>query len=143
MMWVGGLGGIFHLDLNDLVAKLGYSGKSILVCSPYTMLYRIHAANTIQFVPPFLRSGHLMLDIERAGLYPGGRRKRFERYAFLGGTVFYWARVGFRAGLHRAALRLMVRAWSMILAAIMHRSIIRLRGRRNVEVRQFDKITAK
>ncbi len=133
---------IFHLDLNDLVAKLGYSGNSILVCSPYTMLYRLHAANSIQFVPPFLRSGHLMINIERAGLYPGGRRKRFERYAFLGGTIFYWARVGLKAGLYRASLHLAVRGWAMILVAIMHRSIARFRGRRRVEVRQLDKIIA-
>ncbi len=129
--------GIFHLDLFDLVAKLGYSGNSILVCSPYTMLYRMHAKNSIHYLPPFLRSARLMINIERAGLYPGGRRKRFERYAFLGGPIFYWTRAGLRAGLHRDSLQLAVRAWLMILAAILRRSIVRLRGRGRVKVSQL------
>lgn len=129
---------IFHLDLFDLVAKLGYSGNSILVCSPYTMLYRMHAANTIRFLPPFLESAHLLIDKERAGQYPGGRRKRFERYAFLGGPILYWTRGGLRAHLNRASLQLAVRAWTMILASILRRSIFRLRGRHRVEIRQLE-----
>jgi hypothetical protein len=121
----------------DLAAKLGYSGNSILVCSPFTVLYRIHVANTVHFVPPFLPMAHLMMNKERAGQYPGGRRKRFERYAYLGGMIFFWTRRALRAGLYGAALQLAVRGWSMILAAIVRRSIVRLRGRRPVEVRQL------
>lgn len=130
--------GIFHLDLMDLAAKLGYSGNSILVCAPYTMLYRMHAANSIHFVPPFLRSVHLMISTERAGQYPGGRRKQFERCAFQGGMIAFWAKKALRAGLYGAALQLALRGRSMILAAVVRKSVVRLRGQRRAEVRQLD-----
>jgi glycosyltransferase involved in cell wall biosynthesis len=129
--------GIFHLDIMDLAAKLGYFGNSILVCSPYTLLYRMHATNSIHFIPPFLGSAHLMINAERAGQYPGGRRKRFERYAFLGGIIFTWARRAMSAGLHRGALQLVIHGWPMILAAIIRKLIVRLGGRRRLEVRQL------
>ena len=129
--------GIFHLDLMDLAAKLGYSGNSILVCSPYTMLYRMHAENSVHFVPPFLRSVYLMMDSERAGRYPGGRQKRFERYAFQGGMIFYWLTKALRAGLYRAALQLVIQGRQMIAAAVIRKLMVRFRGRRRLEIRQL------
>src|SRR5581483_7387442 len=81
---------IFHLDLQDLSTKLGYSGKMILICSPATAYYRLHSANSILTVPPFLRMAHRLLDKERMGMYPGGREHRFERYAWFGGLVVFW-----------------------------------------------------
>jgi len=129
---------MFEADLADLASKLQFSGKSILVCSPYTMLYRMHGANASSFVPPFLRGAHQMINREHAGLYPGRRRKRFERYALQAGCFSVVIRNALHAGLHRAALQLAVRGWSMILAAIVRKSIIALRGRRRVEVRQLE-----
>lgn len=126
--------GIFHLDDLDMAAKLGYCGKSILVYSPFTALYRMHAGNTVHFVPPFLRSARLIVDRERAGLYPGGRRKKFERYAFHGGMVFFWTRRALKEGLYRGALELAVQGWPMTLAAVLSKSIIAIKGRRRMEV---------
>ena len=125
--------GIFHLDGQDLYAKLGYSGTAIVVCSPYTMLYRMHAANSIRCVPPFLRAAHTIMDRERAGQYPGGRSKRFERYARHGGTTAFCIKKAVLAGLYRDAFGLMRRGWSMILAGVVRRSIVVLRGRRPME----------
>ncbi len=128
--------GLFHLDSLDMAAKLGYRGKSILIFSPFTALYRMHAGNSVHFVPPFLRSAHLIIDRERAGIYPGGRAKRFERYAFHGGMVFYWTRRAFEAGLYGGGLRLAARGCPMILAAVLRKLIISIKGRRRIEVGQ-------
>lgn len=129
--------GIFQMDTMDMAAKLGYSGSTVLVCSTYTLLYRMHADNSIHFVPPFLRSAHLMISKERAGKYPGGPGKRFERYAFHGGMLFFWVKKGLRAGYYGDSLWLALRGWPMILAAVIRKFVIRLRGQRPVEVRQF------
>lgn len=129
--------GIFHLDLMDLAAKLGYSGKSILICSPRTILYRMHATNSTRFVPPFLRSAHRIMNTERAGQYPGGQWKRFERYAFQGGMIVFWTKRALRAGLYKEALRLAASGRSMILAAVVRRTIARIMGRRPLETLEF------
>jgi glycosyltransferase involved in cell wall biosynthesis len=125
--------GIFHLDCVDLAMKLGYSGKMIMICSPSTCLYRIHATNSIHTVPPFLRVAHRLMGKERAGEYPGGRAHRSERYAYLGGVLLFWVRRAYGARLYRDALWLAISGWSMILAAIARRSVARIKGRHPVE----------
>jgi glycosyltransferase involved in cell wall biosynthesis len=129
--------GIFHLDIMDLAAKLGYSGDSILVRSPYTMLYRMHATNSVRSIPPFLRAAHLLISKERAGQYPGGPEKQFERYAFQGGMIAYWARRALGEGIYGPSVRLVARGWSMVLAAVIRKLIVRLRGRCPVEILQL------
>jgi glycosyltransferase involved in cell wall biosynthesis len=126
--------GIFHLDLMDLAAKLRSSGCSILVCSPYTMLYRMHAANSLHDVSKFILAAHRLMERERAGQYPGGRG-RLERFAWYAGMIVCWAKKGLREGLYKDALWLLTCGWSMILAAIIRSSVCRLRGRRPVQTR--------
>lgn len=128
---------IFQLDGQDLYAKLGYSGTSVLVCSPYTLFYRMHSANTIRFVPPFIESAHLILARERAGFYPGGWPGRLKRYARHGGTVLFCARRGFRAGLHKQAWRLAINGFNMILALIVWRLFVMITGRAKIETREL------
>jgi glycosyltransferase involved in cell wall biosynthesis len=124
--------GIWHLDGQDLYAKLAYSGYSILILSPYTMLYRMHATNCIRSVRPYARAAHLMMDRERDGQYPGGPRRQFERNARHGGVICFCIKRLLRVGLYNDALRLAARGWPMIQAAIISRSLVRLRGRRPV-----------
>jgi len=125
--------GIFHLDLVDIALKLGYSGHTVLICSPFTALYRLHTANSILTIPLFLRNAHRLMDKENAGEYPGGRKHRFERYAWLGGVILFWTKRALRAGLNREALRLVASGSTIVLAAIVCRSIAWIRGRRPVE----------
>ena len=129
--------GIFHLDLHDINIKLGFSGRMILICSPRTVFYRVHSGNSIHSVPPFLQMAHHLMDKERAGQYPGGPQHRFERYAWLGGLLFFWIRRAFRAGLCKEALKLAACGWSMIAASVLRRCSVRIRGRRPVETIEF------
>jgi GT2 family glycosyltransferase len=121
--------GIFHLDCQDLCAKLGTSGPMILVLSPHVTFYRVHAANSIHNVAPFLDMAHrLMSKVERGG-YPGGSERRYEQYALFGGLFVFWVRRAIRAGLYTKALKLAVSGWKMILAAGAHRFGLRVRHR--------------
>jgi glycosyltransferase involved in cell wall biosynthesis len=125
--------GIFHLDLVDLSSKLRMAGRALLVCSPATVLYRIHDSNTIHSVPPFLRMAHHLVSKEKACEYPGGRKRRFRQYAWMGGTVAFWIKRAVRAGHWKGAVHLAASGWAMVLAAVISRSIMRIRGRRPVE----------
>ncbi|MDR3566738.1 MAG: glycosyltransferase family 2 protein [Syntrophobacteraceae bacterium] len=131
--------GLFHLDDLDLAAKLGYCGKTILICSPFTALYRMHAGNTVHNVSPFLRSALFIIQRERAGLYPGGRQKRMERYAFHGGMVFHWTRRALEAGLYRGGLKLALGGWQMLLTAVLRKATIAIGGRRRMTVRELNR----
>jgi glycosyltransferase involved in cell wall biosynthesis len=125
--------GIWHLDGHDLYAKLAYSGNAILALTPYTMLYRMHGANSMRSVAALVGAAHLIMDREQAGRYPGGRRRRFERYTWHGGTILFCTKKALRAGFYRDAFRLAARGWAMIITKIITKSIVRLKGRRPVQ----------
>ena len=125
--------GIFQLDLQDLITKLGYAGRALLICKPPTALYRIHQANTIHIVPPFLQSLKRLLAKERAGEYSGGGLRCFERRAWFGGLVVFWVKRGVLAGFYQEAWGIASSALSMIVAAIIRRASLWVSGRRPVE----------
>lgn len=129
--------GIFHLDLQDISMKLGFSGRMILICLPPTVFYRIHSGNSIHSVPPFLLMAHQLMAKERAGQYPGGPEHRVERYAWLGGMLFFWIKRAWRVGLHKEALKLAACGWTMIAAGVVRRCAVRIRGRRPIETIEF------
>jgi len=129
--------GIFHLDNVDIMIKLGFSGRMILILSPRTVFYRIHSGNSIHSVPPFLRMAHHLINKERAGQYPGGPKHWVERYAWLGGILFFWIKRALHVGLYREALKLTACGWTMIATSVICRCSVRIRGRRPIEAIEF------
>ncbi len=125
--------GIFYQDIQDLVTKLGISGKVILLLSPNTVWYRMHSANAVNKVLPFVDGIYVQLEKAKAGLYPGGRSRWVERSAWFGGLIFYWMKTALRAGHYRAAFHLLLSGWWMILLALVRRGKARLSGRKPVE----------
>ena len=118
--------GIFYLDSVDLVLKLRDVGPVILVRSPSTVFYRVHEANSIHSVSPFIGMMHLLMQKERAGEYPGGPEYRSQRRAFLGGIVFFWVKRGLRAGLYSKVGKLLASGAPMIAAGFANRIRTRL-----------------
>lgn len=132
---VGGwTAGIFHLDSVDLIMKLREVGPVILVCSPSTVFYRVHTANSIHSVPPFIDMLHRLIRKEGAGEYPGGPRYRFQRRAFLGGLVFFWVKRGLRAGLYKKACKLLTSGAPLVAAGFASRVGAKIRKLRPIEV---------
>jgi len=129
--------GIFHLDVQDVFTKLGYAGKTILLCAPATVFYRIHENNSVHKVLPFLKMQHRLMAKERRGEYPGGRKSRFERRAWLGGQVVFCMKGALRAGFYMEAAKLMTSGRSMIAAALLRRLMIRANGRRPMQTLDF------
>jgi glycosyltransferase involved in cell wall biosynthesis len=122
--------GIFHMDTVDYTTKLGFSGRTILINSPFTVFYRVHSANSINNALPFLRMGHKIIGKERAGEYPGGPARKFTRYAWLGGVVLFWTKRSFRRGFYWEGLKLAADGWSMLLAAVLLRAKLVIKGRK-------------
>ncbi len=125
--------GIFYQDMQDLVTKLGASGKMILLLSPDTVWYRMHTTNAVSKVAPFLDGIHVLLAKAKAGTYPGGREIWAERSSWFGGLIFYWAKTALGAGLYRDAFRLLAAGWWMVLLGIFRRITAVVAGRKPVE----------
>lgn len=126
--------GIFYQDIQDLLNKLGVSGKTILVLAPDTVWYRMHLTNAVRKVSPFIAGIYVLLAKARAGLYPGGRANSLKRAAWFGGLIFYWMKEAIRTGLYREGLTLLASEWWMILLAVMRRGTAWVVGRKPVEI---------
>jgi hypothetical protein len=70
-----------------------------------------------------------LIKKEKAGGYPGGPRFRFERYAFLGGPIFFWIKKCLRARLYASAISLWIQGWAMTFCAAMRRFAGKLASR--------------
>jgi GT2 family glycosyltransferase len=124
---------LFPLEDQDLVIRLGDSGKTVQVLSPATILHRAHPGNTVNSVAPFLHSLRQIIRRERMGRYPGGKERRLERYGLLGGLVFFWAKRAVKCGLCAEALKLVAHGWQMALVGATRRVQAVLCGQRPCE----------
>ena len=121
------------MDLQDIVTKLGFSGRMLLICGPCTVFFRVHSSNRIQTVAPFLSALRSLLARDRAHGYPGSQTHWFLKYAWFGGLVFYWLVMGLREGLFEDSLNLFASGWLLLLIAAVRRMVLILLGRHPIE----------
>jgi glycosyltransferase involved in cell wall biosynthesis len=107
----------FHLDDFNLVLKVGTYGPCAIVKTPPTVAYRSHTSNSIRGVESMVNGIRSVIAAERAGLYPGGRKRRFSRYACIGGIAQLWVRRAFQCRQFRLAMMLLRESAPMIAAA--------------------------
>jgi GT2 family glycosyltransferase len=129
--------GIWHLDGHDLCAKLAYSGKAILLLTPFTMFYRMHSLNSVRQVQAYVGATHAYIRRGKARRYNTGRRKPFETNARHGGVVIFSVRKLLQAGLYADALGLTVHGWLMIACSILRKLVLPVTGRQPVLTRPW------
>ena len=120
--------GIFHLDVTDFLLKLGLAGRTLVILSPSTVWYRKHSSNATNSIVATLQCAQVLLQKEKAGDYPGGGNQWFARSACLGGPMWFWIRKAVGAGLYGESLKLAGSGWLTILAAIVWRFILSVKG---------------
>jgi glycosyltransferase involved in cell wall biosynthesis len=123
--------GFFPMEDHDLLLKLGYSGRTIQITSPITTAYRVHTNNATHQhqLQKIIDQAYKLMRREELGHYPGGRACRSERFAVIGGVVFYWLKRSLKAKLYREGLKLLVAGWPMIITAMYRRCVVVIRGR--------------
>jgi len=77
----------FHLDDFNLISKVGTYSPCAVVNNPTTVAYRLHESNSIRSLEAMVNGILCLVAAERAGQYPGGRKRRFGRYACIGGIA--------------------------------------------------------
>jgi glycosyltransferase involved in cell wall biosynthesis len=86
----------FPFDIADMLLLLGECSPCVVVRQPYSVAYRMHASNTVTRTDYMVRRLPCLIQLERAGSYPGGTVRRFERQACIGGLGWTWARNTFK-----------------------------------------------
>jgi glycosyltransferase involved in cell wall biosynthesis len=121
----------------DLMWRLGLSGPVIFTLDPPTVLHRTHEKQSTQQTARLLNNVGKLVNRERAGRYPGRGMQALERKACVGGCVLFWA-ITLRRRSRRQTASLLLKSWSLIIAAVAIRLRARVRGRRPVETLGLD-----
>ncbi len=120
----------FHLDSLNLILKVGIYGPCMVVQQPCTVAYRHHEANSIRSLAPIADGILVLARSESQGQYPGGRKRRRDRYACIGAIALSWAiSYCLRARRWKLALRLLWGTAPMALAAVWKKALTRWRKR--------------
>src|ERR1041385_1470043 len=77
----------FHMDNHDMLLRFGSVGPCVVVQEPLTVLYRMHEGNCVKDVQKMVEGALAVIATERQGRYPGAARRRFGRYALIGGMA--------------------------------------------------------
>jgi glycosyltransferase involved in cell wall biosynthesis len=106
----------------DFILRLGTRGPCIIIQKPHTFAYRLHDANSLWSWNHHADGMFGLVRAERKGQYPGGRKRRWDRYALIGGvSSTYAVDYCWRGGARKVALRLLFGTVPMILAAAWKR----------------------
>jgi glycosyltransferase involved in cell wall biosynthesis len=115
-------------DTFDLLLRIGTYGPCIFIQKPRTFAYRVHDENSIKQIRSHAAGMLSLVREERAGQYPGGSRRRWDRYAIIGGTSANWAwKYCWRGGQRKLALQLLLGTAPMVLAAVVKKTLRYLR----------------
>jgi len=107
----------FHCDDLDLLLRTGVSGPFVIVVRPTTVAYRMHESNNSHNVGAVVRGLAGLVRHEHRGEYPGGRARRLDRYARIGGAAYAWLVRIVVIGRMSLAIKLLKHAWPMIIVA--------------------------
>ncbi len=129
MREVGGFGDdarqTWYNDDLHTILKLGTYGPCVVALKPRVVAYRHHGANSVQNVRAVADGLFDLARLERQGLYPGGKERRRDRYALIGGRASSWAfKYCWRGGQKKLAVQLLFRTAPMVVAALWRKFVI-------------------
>lgn len=111
----------WHCDDNTLLLKVGVRGQCILIESPCTSAYRQHGENSTKNAEAFATGLIKLADSERQGAF-GGKERRADRYAYIGGRAAAWAfYYCWKAGHRKLALKLISETAPMVSMAVLRK----------------------
>ncbi len=117
----------WYCDDNTLLLKVGTRGESILIESPCISAYRQHGENSTKNTEAIANALIRLADSERQGDF-GGKERRADRYAYIGGRAAAWAfYYCWRAGHRKLALKLLSGTAPMVSVAMFRKFLRKFR----------------
>jgi glycosyltransferase involved in cell wall biosynthesis len=116
--------------LNDyhLMLQAGIFGPCVIIKDPPTVIYRQHEGMGSRNIDKMGQGVLQLVHAVRSGRCSGGRARRFDKYAYLGGPATEWSKKAFKAHKPRLALRILLKSWTMIVTNILNKLFILFRG---------------
>lgn len=109
----------FYMDLLDTMLRIGVYGPCVVVKRPTTVSYRIHQTNSVRDMERMTDGIYPIIEAERRGQYPGGRSRRFARYACIGGVAWCWFKYALAARRTRIVCKYLVYCTPMFIAGAL------------------------
>jgi glycosyltransferase involved in cell wall biosynthesis len=119
----------FHADEHDMVLRFGTIQPCAIIEKPVTVAYRMHGGNTVNDVKGMVQGCLSLVDAERRGGYPGGKKLRVLRSSIIGGVAMCWVKHALKEHHPRLGVKLFVLAAPMIAAGARHKLTGRFRRR--------------
>jgi glycosyltransferase involved in cell wall biosynthesis len=117
----------WYCDDNTLLLKVGTRGQSILIENPCISAYRQHGDNSTKNTEAVANALIHLANSERQGVF-GGKERRADRYAYIGGRAAAWAfHYCWRAGHRKLALKLLRGTAPMVSMAVFRKFLRRFR----------------
>jgi hypothetical protein len=117
----------FHLDDFNLILKVATKGPCVVLLHPKTVAYRTHGTNSIRDPRAMVNGILSIIDAERRGEYPGGKDRRWDRYACIGGISQLWVVRTLQAKKPSQALRVFLNSAPMLAAAMIRKVRLKFR----------------
>ncbi|MCX7725614.1 MAG: glycosyltransferase [Chitinispirillaceae bacterium] len=102
------------IDDLDFILKAGTLSPFVYITNPPTVGYRIHSSNSIHNVKVNLKGLSLIINKEKKGEYAGGKKRKIERAAVIGGHAQWWIRKGFSEGYYKETLLLLLKSFFIL-----------------------------
>jgi len=124
---------MFPMEDFDILVKVASLGRAVQILSPPATSYRVHSHNSIHNVMPFLRELRGMIQKVKQRQYPCASVYPLQSCAFIGGPTLYWTKRAIQRGFYLPALQLLASGSKMVLAALICRFAVLLKGRQPVQ----------
>lgn len=115
---------LFNYDYN-LMLQTGTHGPCIIVKSPITVAYRQHKKQNSLNVNKMSQGVLSLIKMVRQRRCFGGRKRTFDKYAYLGGPIAEWTRKSVQTQKPILAYTLLINGWPMLVAAAVRKLLIR------------------
>lgn len=99
--------------------RAGTINPAIIVFEPFQFGYRYHSENSIKNLKRVLNILKYIIDDEHNDKFAGGKERRFERHAIIGGPVYYWLFKAIRNGLYKESFLFFINSFTFIIKGLL------------------------
>jgi glycosyltransferase involved in cell wall biosynthesis len=109
----------FFLDDIEFLLRAGTISPVIIIYEPFLFGYRHHSANSIKNLNRVLNSIKYIIENEHSDKFAGGRQRRFERHAIIGGPAYYWLFKALRNDLYKESVSFFLKSFPFIIKGLL------------------------
>ncbi|MEP0859807.1 MAG: glycosyltransferase family 2 protein [Ignavibacterium sp.] len=128
--------GGFFLDDLDFMLRAGTISPAIIIFEPYQFAYRTHAENSVKNLRRVIKSLNYLIDEEKKGLFAGGKERKFDRHAIIGGPCYFWLFKALANGIIKDSIKFFFRAYPYILKGLLKK--IRNKFRKKISLKRLN-----